>query len=308
MFRLLHSDLRRVVRGRMFWVIALILVGWVALSAYLTHLALEAIGDEIFEEMGTPLVDAMTGTLTQSMDLTAQFGETLVAGGGILVMLASIFAALYAISDIETGFVKGLFPARRGRTSYYAEKFLLIALVCLVYIVIGAMALYVSLRCVGFGFAEFDWPAVARWFGVVWFLLSGYAFLAACIGWLTRSKAAGCVLAILLSTSVVGGILTGIALMLSGDAADIMEAILDWLPFKALSAVGPGVMAFDPTAIQVPTGFSAILMLGTDETEAAAAMWPGTDMPTITHVCITAGGMWLVALVATFGVAARRDV
>ena len=307
MLKLLHSDLHRLVRGKMFWVVILVLAGWVCLSAYLTRLAIDALGSDVIGDVDSRLVDMATGMLSQNIELTSQFGEMLIAGGGILVMLVSIFAALFAATDLDTGYIKNIFPARRGRLGYYLEKFLLIALYCLLLVAVGALVLYAAMRAVGFGFSQFVWPSVLRWFGVVWFLLCGYAFVSAGLAWLSRSKALGCVFAVLLGTSALGGIIMGIVLMLpTSDVSEALEAALEWLPFRTLAAVGPGVIAFDPNGVIVPTGLS--MLVGGFEEPTTGALWPGTDIPTIVHVCITAGAMWAISIIATLLVCMRRDV
>lgn len=306
MLRLFRSDMYRLVRGKMMWVIPLVLVAWVALMTYVTWFAVTEFGSDIMGNTSSALVDVVTGQLTQHMDLSMQFGSSLIAQGGLLVVLACIFAALFAAFDADTGFIKNIFPARRGRVSYFAEKFVLIALACLVFTLFGAAAFYIAMSIAGFGFAPFLTAPVLRWFAVVWFLVAGYAFLCAAIAWLSRSKALGCVFAVLLSTSFVGTVLMGVFLLMpESDISRVALDVLDWMPFKSLSALGTGAAAFDPNGYAVDMGIMGVLSF---TPSMDGGMWPESDMPAIVHVCITAAGMWLLAIVLTLGFAARRDV
>ena len=305
MFRLLRSDVYRIVRGKMLVVVPLVLACWTAFMAWVTRYAIDTFGSDMFEVVNPGLIDAVTGQISQSMEFTSQFGTDIVAGGGILVVLACLFCALFAAFDTDTGFVKSVFSVLRGRAAYYVEKFLFIALFCLVFMVFAAAVFYAAMRVAGFGFASFNWPIVLEWFCVVWLLVTGYAFLSAAAVWLTRSKALGCVVAILLSTSFLGTTLLGIfALMTETDFTLAVLNVLDWMPFRSLSVVASGALAFSADA-PMQMGLTDLVAFAPS---TAGGMWGDTNIPVVTHMLITIAGMWVLSFALTFGISMRRDV
>ncbi|MBR2834772.1 MAG: hypothetical protein IKE43_03535 [Coriobacteriales bacterium] len=292
MLRLLRSDLYRLIRGKMMWMLALIFVAHICFMTWVEWFAIQTFDVTEFGlgAESAPLVDALTGQLTQSLSLSMEYG-TIAISGGFLALFASLFAALVAVSDFSTGYIQGLFSARQGRASYFAEKFLLFALYTLFLEAISMLATYVALRVAGFGFASIDWPVFLGWCAVAWALACGYAFITACITWLTKSKALGCVTAVVLATSTIGGILTGIMLLLpSSDAAELMEAIIDWLPFMSQNTLSSGETS-------IANG------------KTWTSMFTSTsDMLALTHILITTGVMWVISIVTSFIVGTRRDI
>lgn len=215
MFNLLKSDIYRLVRGKMLWAglacLALVVVGaagliWFATTPEFAQMVNEQVQD-------TRQSDA-TATLTSpnGADLDAEevqvlnekvissrtysYGNTFMVG--FLGLIVAVLAALLASSDFDTGFAKNVLAGRGDRRAYFAEKLVLIAALCGVFLLAGMLLSDAVYAVLGFSYRYTETVGEYwSWAGLTWLVLTAYAFLGALIAWATRSKTVGVVLAAL---------------------------------------------------------------------------------------------------------------
>ena len=292
MFNLLKSDFYRLVRRGDFWVFtAVLVVGISACAALLSWVAspdfavmvneraadnagltaaeqveAQADLDESMAEMA-PLNDKAMDSLTHT------WAQTFLTGG-MLGVLGTALAALFLVSDFEHGFVKNLLMSRRGRRIYFAEKLVFIALIQAIMLGLCASVTTASFAVAGFTYEVVGTPGeLALWLGLAWLLSCAYAFIAAVVTWLTRSKWLGTVLA--------AGLCSGLA------------PALPWL-----GTVPPWLLH----------GCTQLLANGAATLLAVDAALPVPGLPVWGHVLLV-GGLWAAMCVAvTMAVCRKRDI
>ena len=302
MFNLLKSDFYRLVRRADFWAFVAIIVvcisvcaallSWVAspeFSAMVGEEATEAgMTAEERAEMQADLEEGLAEGAPLSKELpsmTSTWAQTFLTGG-MLGVLGTALAALFLVSDFEHGFVKNLLMSPRGRRIYYAEKLVLIAFMQAILLALCAVVTTMAFAAAGFAYEVAPAPGeVALWLGLAWLLACAYAFMAAVATWLTHSKWLGTVMAVLVSTGVVGAIVANLCLGLA-PALPWLGAVPPWLLYGCSQLLGS----------------SATTLL------AADAGLPVPGLPIGGHVLLVTA-LWIAAcVVATMAVCRRRDV
>ena len=304
MFNLLKSDFYRLVRRGDFWVFtAVLVVGISACAALLSWVAspdfavmvneraadnagltaaeqveAQADLDESMAEMA-PLNDKAMDSLTHTW---AQAFLT----GGMLGVLGTALAALFLVSDFDHGFIKNLLMSRRGRRIYFAEKLVFIALIQAIMLGLCASVTTASFAVAGFTYEVVGTPGeLALWLGLAWLLSCAYAFIAAVVTWLTRSKWLGTVLAVMVSTGVTGAVVAGLC---SGFAPALpwLGTVPPWLLHSCTQLLGNSAS----TLLAADTGL------------------PVPGLPIWGHVLLV-GGLWAAMCVAvTMAVCRKRDI
>ena len=243
MMALLRSDLYRTLHAR--W-------PWVALAL----VALATLGGAVLT-VWWPLEPGVVYD-----GLTGRAGALRLAGRGCSIALVSTIAPFVAArlscADSDAGFDRALLSSLRGRAAYYAEKYLLAALlsgaILLAYLAFAGLGVLVTMRPV----ADVEPPwQVAAWAGEGWLAACAYALLVLLVGQLTRSRAIAFIVAfLLLSGAVEQGFFS--FLLLVSDALGLgwgpaLGAAIAWMPYVTTAAVGNG--AADMLAVDA-TGFA----------------------------------------------------
>lgn len=136
---------------------------------------------------------------------------------GVAVSVVAVLSAAVVGEDFETGFVKGVFVALDRRSTYVYEKFLLFALLGVLFVLWGfAMALLSSLVLGGGIPLAASVLEVLEWSLVLWFLAAGLTAVVVAFVFLVRNELAGVVMSLLLSVLAVE------ALIAAGEDA-VME-------------------------------------------------------------------------------------
>lgn len=243
MISLLKSDLYRTLHARWPWVV-LALVALATLGSAVLTIWWPLEPDVVYD------------------GLTCRAGALRLAGRGSSIVLVSTIAPFVAAhlscADSDSGFDRTLLASLRGRVAYFAEKYLLTALISgiilLAYLAFSGLGVLVTLRPVEN--VEPFWQ-VAAWAGEGWLAACAYALVVLLVGQLTRSRAIAFIVAfLLLSGAVEQGFFTFLLLVSNvfglgwGPA---LEAALAWAPFVTTAAVGNG--AADMLAVDA-TGFA----------------------------------------------------
>ena len=243
MMALLRSDLYRAMRARWPWVV-------------IALVALATLGSAVFT-VWWPLEPGVVYD-----GLTGRDGALRLAGRGAsitLVQMVAVFVAAHlSCADSDAGFDRTLLSSLRGRVSYFAEKYLLVAIVTgvvlLAYLTFSGVGVLVTMRPVEN--VEPLWQVVA-WAGEGWLHACAYALVVLLVGQLTRVKAIAVIVAfLLLLAAFEQGFLTFllfVGMALGQDWEPALEAAIAWMPYVTTAAVGNG--AADMLAVDV-TGFA----------------------------------------------------
>lgn len=304
MFNLLKSDFYRLVRRGDFWgfcifiVVAITacaaLLSWIAspdFAVMVNEQAVDNVGLTAAEqaEAQADLNESMTEAASlndKAMDsLTHTWAQTFLTGG-MLGIFGTAIAVLFLVSDFDHGFVKNLLMSRRGRRIYFAEKLVFIALIQAIMLGLCAAVTTASFAVAGFTYEVVGTPGeLALWLGLAWLLSCAYAFIAAVVTWLTRSKWLGTVLAVMVSTGVTGAVVAGLC---SGFAPALpwLGTVPPWLLHSCTQLLGNSAS----TLLAVDTGL------------------PVPGLPIWGHVLLV-GALWSAACVAvTMAVCRKRDI
>ena len=272
MIALLKSDLYRMVRSRWPWVV-------------LAFVALVTLGSAILT-IWWPLEPGIVYD-----GLTGRAGALRLAGRGssvVLVQMIAVFVAAHlSCANNGAGFDRTLLSSLRGRVAYFAEKYLLVAIVAgavlLAYLAFSGLGVLVTQRPVEN--VEPLWQ-LAAWAGEGWLAACAYAFVVLLVGHLTRIRALAVVVAFLLLMAVFEqGFLTFllfVGMAFGQDWEPALEAAIAWMPYVTTATVGNG--AADMLAVDA-TGFAP----------AVRALVVGVPL------CLMCGGLGTLAGV-------RRDV
>lgn len=239
---LLRADLWRCARSRWPWVV-------------LALVALATLGSAVLT-IWWPLEPDIVYD-----GLTGRAGALRLAGRGTSIVLVSTVAPFVAAhlscADSDTGFDRTLLSSLHGRAAYYAEKYLLAALLSgallVAYLSFGGLGVLVTMRPVEN--VEPLWQVVA-WAGEGWLISCVYALAVLFVGQLVRVRAIAFIAAFLLTSAAVEqGFFTFLMLVDSALGlgwAPALEATLAWMPFAALVSVGNGaadMLAVDATGV-----------------------------------------------------------
>ena len=189
MMALLRSDLHRILRSRWPW-------------AVLGIVALATLGSAILT-IWWPLEPGVVYD-----GLTGRAGALHLAGRGSSISLVSTIAPFVAAhlscADSDAGFDRTLLSSLHGRAAYYAEKYLLAALLSgallVAYLAFGGLGVLVTMRPVET--VEPLWQVVA-WAGEGWLISCVYALAVLLVGQLVRSRAIAFIAAFLLTSAAV---------------------------------------------------------------------------------------------------------
>lgn len=308
MYNLLKSDLYRLVHGRMLWVSLVVLVAFVALMVGLVWFATTPTFAQMVNEQAETgqVVETSSGGVVSITDgsgakLTPEQTEALndktlpsrtssyaqgFTSGGMLAMFVSLVMALFLVGDFETGFAKNVFAGRNRRVTYYLEKLVLCGAMCAAFLLLGMVLTDVGFAIAGFGTRSVEtlgeyWG----WAGLAWLAVMLYTAVTAAAVLLTRSKAVGIVLAIVVSSGVVATVVMSVASALA-PALPVLADAVQWLPTASVKLLGSG----------------GVGLLGSTEGTALAGLTAPAQIALVAGVVIAA----CTALVAT--VCPRKDV
>lgn len=242
MMALLRSDLHRTLHARWPWVV-------------LALVALATLGSAVLT-VWWPLEPGVVYD-----GLTGRAGALHLAGRGSSISLVSTIAPFVAAhlscADSDAGFDRTLLSSLHGRAAYYAEKYLLAALLSgallVAYLAFGGLGVLVTMRPVEN--VEPLWQVVA-WAGEGWLISCAYALAVLLVGQLVRSRAIAFIAAFLLTSAAVEqGFFSFLLLVDSALGlgwAPALEAALAWMPYVTLASVGNGaadLLAVDATGL-----------------------------------------------------------
>lgn len=133
-----------------------------------------------------------------------------------------------------------MLAGRGNRRAYFAEKLVLIAALCGAFLLAGMLLSDAAYAVLGFSYERTETVAEYwSWAGLSWLVLTSYAFLAALIAWVTRSKVAGVVFAALVPTGFLESMLLSAAAVLA-PAMPLVGDAMQWLPLSVQQRLAAG--------------------------------------------------------------------
>ena len=242
MLRLLRSDLHRLLHARWPWVV-LALVALATLGSAILTIWWPLEPGVVYEGLTGPAGALRAGGRSASV--------------GLVLTVAPLVAAHLSCADSDCGFDRTLLASVRGRVSYFAEKYLFVALVSgmvlLAYLAFGGLGALVTARPVEG--VEPLWQVVA-WAAEGWLAGCVYALVVLLAGQLTRSRALAYIVALLLVTAAVeqGFIvfLLTVGDLLHLDWGPALEAAAAWMPYVTSTSVVHGaasMLAVDASGV-----------------------------------------------------------
>ncbi|MBW3091571.1 hypothetical protein KIH79_01110 [Bifidobacterium sp. 82T10] len=289
MINLLRSDLYRLIHGRKFWVVTILVV--LLTAGLLTTLMLlgAATGAEQTDADGVSVTANAASGLAASARMmnshTAMLSSSGLGNGSVLSMIVAVLAVLAVMDDWDAGFVKNLLAGRRGRTAYVAGRLLLSALLAAWNTVVTIASLELACLALGVRFRYAESIGVYLGFcglkmlGVVTFVL-----IVVTLAMIARSKAFGVAAAVLVGAGIMGSLLN-IVLSTIAVYAPWAGQLAPWLPSNNTKLYFDGAGLFATTAGGMSLG-----------------------MPVWAHALICFAGWIVLSVGATLLVNRRRDV
>ncbi|OUO88408.1 hypothetical protein B5F44_02825 [Gordonibacter urolithinfaciens] len=282
MFNLLKSDVYRLVHGKMLWVglafLALVVVGAAGLvwtTPEFAQMVNEQAQEEARQSGATVTITSPNGAGLDAEEVQAlnekvissrtySYGNTFMVG--FLGLILAVLAALLASSDFDTGFAKNVLAGRGDRRAYFAEKLVLIAVLCGVFLLAGMLLSDAVYAVLGFSYERTETVGeYGSWAVLSWLVLTAYAFLGALIAWATRSKTVGVVFAALVPTGFLESMVLGAAAVLA-PAMPLVGDAVQWLPLSVqqrLAAGGTGLFEAGASAVAgLPAAAQALIVFG----------------------------------------------
>lgn len=289
MFNLLRSDLYRLIHGRKFWVVTVLVV--LLTAGLLTTLMLLGAGagaeqtDTDGVSVTTNAVSGLAASARMMDSHTAMLSSSGLGNGSVLSMIVAVLAVLAVMDDWDAGFVKNLIAGRRGRMSYVAGRLLLSALLAMWNMVVTIVSLELSCLALGVRYRHAESIGVylgfcgLRMLGVVTFVL-----IVVALAMIVRSKAFGIAAAVLVGAGIMGS-MVNIVLSAVAMYAPWVGRLAQWLPSNNAKLYVDGAGLFATTAGGMSLG-----------------------MPVWAHALICFVGWIVLSVGATFLVNHRRDV
>lgn len=209
MLNLLRMDLYRIIRSKSFYIIFGILLIAEAISFGTLFMVTHA-DTGTLSHIGITVsnVGDANAALT-NLSLLDTFRQSMISGGGYAVLLG-ILSALFICIDFESGVIKNMMTAHENKWDYVLSKTISICIINFLYLAITYLA-FILLNAVSGGpFKSSSVPDVLFFLLSAWMLVNGFSALTLLIGVLTRSKAAGVVLAVCVNSGLIVTLLSGV--------------------------------------------------------------------------------------------------
>lgn len=265
MLRLLSSELYRLVRRWMPWIMLALIVITAFVFYFLIWVSVNAQIQAV--KSGTiPAPPGGTGPLEETLrmvapDRVAQFGVGIVGGLGSVMLI--VFAASHVGTEFGWGTFRTLLAHGATRTGFLMSKAFSLFLYALVFMIVGTLAAIAasytvsSIANISFG-TGVDAAEVARVAAKTGYTFLPYMALALAIA--VWSKSAGAGIASGLVVYFAEGLVAGILVSLNKDYAQIVNWGLS-RNASALTRTAGGPATQDPTSSTLPDPTQAAIVL-----------------------------------------------
>lgn len=243
MFNTTASMLYRLVKARMTWLflavfVILIGAGFATVKTLCADAELMANVTETSSDI--TLMMGVASSDAGGVSLVGLCGSLFVRGSAIAMFVAA-FCAVFIATDLRSGYVKNLMQARGGRLSYALAATLVIAGVCVAYVLVGVAATVLGALITGIKLSVPAMPDFILWCIEVAAVCYAYALLAALVALLTRSSAAGVLAGLLLGGAAVENLLYSALGLVTGHPYEVRQ-LFDHYLAVSISQLGLGTM------------------------------------------------------------------
>ena len=265
MLRLLRSELYRLVRRWMPW----IMLGLIVLIAFVFYFLIWVSVNAQIQAVKSGTIPAPPGgiapleeTLRQiAPDRVAQLGVGIVGGLGSVMLI--VFAASHVGTEFGWGTFRTLLAHGASRSGFLISKAVSLLLFAIVFMIVGTIAAiaasYAVSAVAGISVGGgVDLPGVARVAAKTGYTFLPYMALALAIA--VWSKSAGAGIASGLVVYFAEGLVAGILVSLNKDYAQIVNWGLS-RNASALTRTSGGAATQDPTASTLPDATQAAIVL-----------------------------------------------
>ena len=266
MLRLLRSELYRLVRRWMPW----IMLGLIVVTPFLVYFLIWASVNAQLQAVKSGTIPAPPGGTAQFDELLRQIAPDRIAqlGIGIVSSLGSVMLIVFAASHVGTEFGWGTFRTLlahgASRSGFLVSKTVSLLLYAIVFLIIGSLAAIAASYSVSAvaGIAVGSGLDLGQVAGAA--AKSGYAFLpymALALAIAVWSKSAGAGIAAGLVVYFAEGLVATILISLNKDYAQIVNWGLSRTA-SALTRTAGGAGGQDPTFSTLPDPTRAAIVLG----------------------------------------------
>jgi ABC-2 type transport system permease protein len=275
--RLLRSELYRLVRRWMPWIMLALIVITAFVFYFLIYVSVNAQLQAI--KSGTiPAPPGGTAQLEQTLreiapDRVAEFGVSIVGGLGSVMLI--VFAASHVGTEFGWGTFRTLLAHGATRTGFLMSKAISLLLYAVVFMIVGALAAiaasYTVSSVAGISFGSgVDVTEVARVAAKTGYTFLPYMGLALAIA--VWSKSAGAGIASGLVVYFAEGLVATLLVSLNKDYAQIVNWGLS-RNASALTRAASGPATQDPTASTLPDPTQAAIVLAVYTVILLALAW-----------------------------------
>jgi ABC-2 type transport system permease protein len=265
MLRLLRSEIYRLRRRWMPWVLLLLIV----VAGVGLYLLVYTAAQASLQAERSGAVPAQPGTAEAMNDLLRQmrpdrvqgFGISIVSGIGSVMLI--VFAASHVGSEFSWGTLRTLLAHGAGRATFLGAKLLSIAgfgaLLILVGVVAAIIGSYIATTIAAGDTSGLDIGAITNAAAKAYYTFLPYMALAALIALWSRSAGAG--IAAGLVVYFTEGLIASLLVQLNRDYANIVNYGLSRNVTALTRDVAATTITQDPTALTLPNQGQAALVL-----------------------------------------------
>ena len=218
MGNLLRMDLYRLIRSKSLYICLAIICAFSVLGvvtiwyANTPEFAELMTTSQYIAEDGASVAFTMDESVSSAdystLTLQRLFGSIFVSGG-LLTLLVSLSLVLFVGAEFDSGFVKNVLAARRGRGAYFASKTVLAVIFALIFVLAASLVSLIGAIFVGVEIA-FSAAEFFSWVSLLILAVAAYATISLFFVMFTKSKTAGILAACMLSSSLLGLVASGI--------------------------------------------------------------------------------------------------
>ena len=210
MRNLFKMDLRRLLRGKVLYV----------MIGVLTSIVLSSV---IMSDSSANLTALLGGLPPETPEMAFISGSM---GAGAIYSLLGIIAMLFICSDYSSGFAKNIFSVHTKRSDYFVSKLLTLMVASAILLAVFIVETVIVGLIIGRSMAVDSVFGLIMFIVQKWLISGAFAAIYIFINVLTRNKAIGCVAAFLVGT---GGLVMGLQLffgMIGIDGSIITNATI----------------------------------------------------------------------------------
>lgn len=204
MLNLLRMDLRRIFRGKGFYICLGILAFTTIFTFALLYILQNPAIRDILIKYGMT-VTSSSGEIEDALSTTSLinlFHQTNISGG-LLPVITGILATIFICTDFDSGFIKNILAVHVNKWDYIISKIVSLFLVNLMYLAVTFLTcVFLNVICGNF-FTYSSAGDILFYLGSIWMITNAFSTLILLVCMITRNKAAGITAAFILGSGLI---------------------------------------------------------------------------------------------------------